>query len=709
MSQVCVVASCRCGFRRLRRSIARLVQVSVAAGIRRALIVLAALAAAGAGAEEPAIAPVMAVDLGGLDTRSAALMLSAQEAGDLEISALAMPLPDRVALVADVGGASLLETVPAPAPTLITEVYAYALDAEGGLVASLTQAFRLDLGHHRSALAVGGVKFFGDLDLPAGSYSLRVLVLQRSSGRLGLRIVPCEVPSWTSDSVLLPPVRREPVAGWILVHGSDVTPPVMAIDGEPWLPSARRIVDAGAPAGYLLLGQGLSQGMRGDLLDADRELMMEVGLGDLRPVTGAPAGLAALAAELDTAILEAGEYRLRISSTETIAGSPRPSADSGPLIVRGAGEAPSPPAAEPAGLSARESRGRQAIFERYEELREGYRLTFERLASGDRAAALEPLIEIESRRIGSGAVEEQNRLATAELEIVRELSRPDPDRLLTAIWLHEALYRHYHRQKRYLLATHSRQVVSRLAGLYLERAPSKRTRRLVASALVSLGGYLQQTGSLMAAENAYHDALTHDPGHPTALLGVAAIQESYGQYESAAEVLLRLYKAQPEDTQVRLRLGVNLKRLDKGRRAAAHLAAAIAEPGADWVAAVAAQELASLHADDERLAGAVSVLEAAVERHPEVQRLKVQLAAMLDRAGRRAEALAVLDRLDPTVGSDVGSPRLRYSRANSTAIAAVRRTLQEEASRGLAALRFPGRPAESSRSPTSKGTDGGLR
>ncbi len=688
--------------------------MSLSAGAgRRALIVLAALAVVGfgpGGAEAPVDGARSAIDLGGLDTRSAALMLSAQEAGDLEVSVLAVPLPDRVTLVVDVDGASLLAGVAAPAAELITEVYAYALGAEGGLIASLTQAFRLDLEHDRGALAAGGVKFFGGLELPPGSYSLRVLVLQRSSGSLALRILPLEVPSWTPRPVLLPPVRREPATGWILVHAAGVTPAFpVTIDGESWVPSARRGLDAGARAGYLLLGRGL-EGLRGDapfvplrgsLLDADREPLMAVGLGDLRPATGGPAGLEALAAELDTAAIEAGEYRLRISIAELAAGEPangepRASADSATLIVRLADEGLVSSVAEPAGLSARQSRGRQAVFERYEELREGYRQTFERLASGDRAAALEPLIEIESERIGTGAVEEQDRLARAEVEIALEFSRPDPDRLLTAIWIHEALYRRYHRRKRYLLATHSRQVVSRLAELYLERDRSPRTRHLVASAMASLGGYLQETGSLMAAENAYYDALAHAPNHPSALIGLAAIQESYGRYETAAEVLQRVHKARPEDTEVRLRLGVNLRRLERGRRAVTHLTAAISDPGPDWVAAVAAQELASLHAGDKRLAEAVGVLEAALERHPQVQRLRIQLAAMLDRSGRRAEARAVLDRLDPTVGSDVNSPRLRYSRANRAAITAVRDALEEEAKRGLAALRFPARPANNS-------------
>ncbi len=678
--------------------------MSRAAG--RALIVFTALTAAGSvGAGEPgavairAVAIRSAIDLGGLDTRSAALMLSAQDAGDLEVSVLAIPLPDpletgelrsersRVTLVVDVGGTSLLEGVSSPSEEseLITELYAYALDAESGLIDSLTQAFRLDLERDRSRLSARGMKFFGSLELPVGDYSLRVLVLHRRSGRLGLRILPLEVPSWGQDPVLVPPFRREPPAGWILVHAAEETPagpatigtatigPV-AIGEQTWVPSARQGLDAGARADYLVVGHGLDRGLRAHLLDTGGEPLAEVDLGDPRPATGGPAGLETLAAELDATGLEAGEYRLRIST----AGDPPVSASSAPLLVRPADDALSDQAAALAGISARGSRGRQAEFERLEEVRGGYRQALGLLAAGDRAGALEPLIEIESARIGAGSVEEQTRLARAELQIARELAGPRPEVLLRVIWIHEALYRRYHRRRSYMLATHSRQVVSRLAELYLERDSSKHARRLVACALVSLGGYLQATGSSPAAEIVYHDALARDPDHPAALIGLAVVQESYGQYQTAADLLLRLHRLRPADTQTRLRLGVNLRRLDKTRRAANHLRSALSEPGPDWVAAVAAQELASLHAAEKRLDEAMRVLEEAIARHPEVQRLRIQLAALLDRAGAGAEALAALDRLDPQAGSDTSSPRLIYSRAPATAITAARHALSEE-------------------------------
>ncbi len=657
----------------------------------RLLVTIAALAsaAASAGAQDE----VLAFDLGGLDTRTAALMLSDQEAGDLAVSALAIPLPDpaggtgsRMTLVVDVGGASLLEAVPAGTHELITEIYAYAVDAEGALAANLTRAFSLDLERRRTRLAGGGVKFFGTLELPPGDYSLRVLVSQRGSGRLGLRILSATAPAWGSEPVLLPPVRREPAGGWILVR-AEGQPPVfpVTVGGRAWVPSTGTDLTTGNRAGYLLLGRGMDRGLRAHLLATGGEELSELGLGDLRSATGGPPGIEILAAELDAADLYAGEYRLRVAAAGSVA--------TVPLILRPPGGELPPAAGQPSGLTARESRGRDAQLERLEQLREAYRLTYDRLASGGRDRALEPLIEVHRARIGSGSTAEQKRLARAELQVAWELASPDPERLLAAMRVHEALYRRYLRDRLFLLAAHSRQLIGAVASFYSERSRNPEAPHLVACAIVSLAGYLHQIGSRPAANDAYLQALDYDPLHPAALIGLASIQEFYGGYDRAAVLLQRLYEQSPADTQVRLRLGINLKRQGKPKRAIPHLEAARSEPGPEWVAAVAAQELASLLAEEKRLDEAIGVLDEASAAHPGVQRLRVQLAALLDHAGRPADALAVLDSLDPTAGIDVSSPRLIYTRPPTAAIAAARQTLADVADRQLA-VRKAARPAQ---------------
>jgi thioredoxin-like negative regulator of GroEL len=78
----------------------------------------------------------------------------------------------------------------------------------------------------------------------------------------------------------------------------------------------------------------------------------------------------------------------------------------------------------------------------------------------------------------------------------------------------------------------------------------------------------------------------------------------------------------------------------------------------DWTLAVAYQELAHLLLRRQRPEQAVRLLETAVTRLPEVQRLYLELAYALDRSGRRREARELLAGLPPDTGRP--SPRLLY-------------------------------------------------
>jgi uncharacterized repeat protein (TIGR01451 family) len=84
---------------------------------------------------------------------------------------------------------------------------------------------------------------FGDLDLPAGSYDLRVLVRNGATGATSLRVVPLEVPAFAeAGPVLLPPFFPEPRDRWLLVRENaappkDVEYPFMDRQ-SPFIPAA---------------------------------------------------------------------------------------------------------------------------------------------------------------------------------------------------------------------------------------------------------------------------------------------------------------------------------------------------------------------------------------------------------------------------------------------------------------------------------------
>ncbi|MEM7581800.1 MAG: tetratricopeptide repeat protein [Acidobacteriota bacterium] len=660
---------------------------------------------------------VQAFDLGGLETRTAALMLSAQEAGELDMALTAIPLPhdsaepevSSVLLAIDISGDALLaadEAARAKAAEakaagarvagarvagarvagarsggasanpssgderpLITEVYAYAIGADSGLAASLTQAFQLDAGLHRGALTGGSVQFFGAVELPPGEYSLRVLVSHRRSSRIGLRIQQVVVPSWRAERVLLPPLRREPAGPGLIVRqaGAEALPFPIEIDGRQWVPTAPRSVSAETRAAFLLLGRGLEGELRAELVGSDGEVLPGAEVDGPRPVADGLRGVETLAAELLPVRLDAGDYRLRISSSDGLAAV-------APFSVRLPVSSQTSAAGDALPRPAR-SKGNEA-------LRAAFLQAFEFLKTGDRAA-LQPLIALEQTRMGSGRPRQQKQLADAELTLAAELGSYNVEALVPLMWLHEELYRYYRDTQRLLLATHSREVLIRLTQLYSDNQTSDEAGSVVADVLVSLAGFLQNAGSLMSAENAYDAALDHRADHTAALIGLATIRESYGAYEGAVEALEQLVKTGAADPEISLRLALNLVRTGSPKRATERLQRLAGLSAPSWVAALASQELARQQVTDQQPEAAITTLEAAVERHPQVQRLRLQLASLLDQQGSTGEAREVLKELDPQAGRDRVSPRMRYSQMPKAPYLTARQAIAEAAAERL--------------------------
>ncbi len=675
-------------------------------GIRAAAAALAAavLVAVTATPAAARTEVVEAVDLGGLETRSAALILSGQEAGDLEVSLLPIPLPGRspgpvpVALVVDVEGGSLLAGAGDGDQHLVTEVYAYAVDGEGRLRGTLTQAFRLDLGHQRARLAATGVKFLGHLDLEPGDYSLRVLVLHRKSQRLRLLVVPLRVPP-RQGTALAPPLFPEPAGRWVLVRESAhdaVLPFPLATGGGAWVPATRPRIAAGEASELYLLGRGLEGGLRAHVLATGPDSpagdeLAELGLGDLRPVAAAPAGLEMLAGSLQAVDLPAGGYRLRVSAGAATASLPLvvpPSAAERTLASEL--EAPAWIRPESAAAVARPGEGTARAGRRgVERARDTYLEALARFGEGDRAAARLALVELESAavrtEVASLAPEAEQQLLRNQVFAALELTGRRTGGLVALLWLHEQVFQQYHRHRRYLLASHSRNALAALSQAYLNASGrSPEARRLAAAAFASVGGYFQQMGDKVGAARAYSQALDYDPTQEAALIGLATVHETLAEYGAATDLLERFLEHRPGDPQAHLRLAVNLRRLDKGRRAVKHLRACLEDRSRnDWVTAVAYQELADLHAAQRRHPEALAVLDEALERLPGQQRLHLQLAALLDRMDRPAEARAVIDRLDVQAGRELDSPRLRYSQRPTADLSRTRRLLADEARRLL--------------------------
>jgi len=669
--------------------------IRVGLGLILASVALPPAAESQTPSPSPAPPILESVSTGGIETRAVALILSGQQGGDLASEAGVFPRPGGgVDLVLDVDGASLFASrdesgaagsLPAnptdpsgsvPEPVII-EIYAYALDPGGGLRGYLTEAFRLEDAAQIRARASGGIKFLGRMALAPGDYSLRLLALYRRADRFSLLALPFTVPGEVAGPGGGPPfLVLEAAAPWVLVRQPErgQAPPVAG--GPPWsdgagwwVPAVHPVVAAGEDVRLVSAGEGP---VTGRLLDAeDRQTVYEAqlvpdetpspvaGFTGLRlPVAGLTGGLA------DD--LEAGEYLLQLGGGEAPALALRlvaPGGEARPWFVADSA-ATAGPAARPGGLPAPPPASGEPPGDRAG-LTRAYAEALLPLAGERPEDAVSTLADFERGQIGQGSPLRRAQLADAEDQIAAQalvLAGGDARVLLPLIWLHGEAYRGYHRRAEYLLAVHSRQQVLRLGELYTKRLGDPREARCDLAVVVSgMAGYLQEIGANLEAQQAFERGLELDGDNPAALLGLAVIHEAYGDYDKALELLGRLAKLRPESAEVRLRLGINLRRSGALRPAAETLESGLGADRPTWVRSLAFQELAALEDAQGRSVEAVAWLRRALVEIPGEQQPRLQLASLLDRLGRPAEATALVEEIAVERAGAPPTSRFRYS------------------------------------------------
>lgn len=604
-----------------------------------------------------------------------------------------------VDLVLDIAGASLFadragdegaaspasETAPEP---VILEIYAYALDAEGGVRGFLTEAFRLDDPEQIRSLATGGVKFLGRMALGSGNYSLRLLVLQRRADRFALMALPFTIPgeamgtasapgpsSEPSEENAAPEVAPaeatvpfmmlEPAAPWILVRQPErgQMPPVSG--GPPWsdgggwwVPAVHPVVGAGDDLQVFFVGEAPAIGR---LLDAeDRQPVYEADLVIENPT---PAVGGFHKARLPASNLEAGEYLLQTGGGEAPAQA----------LSLVAGGAPMPWFVPRAGATDRvgellaetSSESHERLDDR-SSLKRAYAKALLPLSGETPLEALASVADFERGQVGDGSQKRMAQLLEAEAQIALQAviwSEGETQVLLPLLWLHEQLYRGYHHRGEYLLSVHSRQLVARIGELYVQRDKTPHRAPVDIAVLTSnMAGYLQEIGSNLAARQAFEHALELDGDNVAALLGLAVIHEAYGDYARALDPLRRLVKLRPNSAEARLRLGINLRRTGALRPAAEELEICVAPGQPTWVRSLAFQELAALEDGAGRPAEAVAWLRRGLAELPGEQRPRLQLASLLDRLGHPAEATALVEGMSAELVGSGPTARFRYGR-----------------------------------------------
>jgi len=647
-------------------------------------------------------------------------LLTGRVGGDLGVEVLAIPFaaPDgRPALpvLIEIGGAELAATLPRDdqaASQAALEIYAYALDSEGGVADSFFQTLGLDLGQVGEKLRQGGVKFYGQLNPPPGVYNLRVLVRNPVSGASGLASVGVEVPDFSSGelTVLSPLVPEMDLERWLMVRQAAPGPgtegerqllpyPFILGEGQSFIPAAvpvvrgSKAVNLGLFAYHVGLGEPV---LNAQVLDSAGNVVLGQQLPVLERRGGGEGEPTRLLSALQLPGVPPGEYTLSVALVErSEGGGGRRGLATLPIRVEpglpgepvatlpGAGLPAGAPGAIPGAVPDDDAAGAQALelsgrsSQRFPVLKGAYQRALAQLSAGEEVAARDALLALEEAEREISDDVRMGVLHEAEMDAARQLASRNPDALIPVMLLHEATYHACRERGRSLLALHNRTMVRELAELYVQEGGSPTS--LAANVFTSLGGSLQQAGLTRAANALFERALDLRKNDQGALLSLAVYYEKIGDYAQAVRFLERLVEAHPQSPEGWLRLGINLGRRGKEAEAEEWLRRAAGPEAPAWVRSLAFQERARAALGEGHPEEAERLLSAGADAVPGDQHLLLQLVHVLDRQGKQAAARAVLEGLEPVPPGLEDSPRYRYNRWPIHVLETGRRELRETA------------------------------
>jgi VWFA-related protein len=255
----------------------------------------------------------------------AASDLMSRDSGEVATSVLATPFnlggpKAHVPVVIEVDGATLLAGK--QDPKLPVEVYIYALDQNGSIADFLTQTVGLDLTKVESQLRQTGLKFFGHVELAPGTYSVRTLVRNGSTGATSLRVTPVIVPP-AGQATLLPALFQETPGRWVTVRETPKTgqqlPYLFVLKEQPYIPASRPVLAHGQDSRVVLVGYNLQPGewkTQAQVMAADGKEMAGGAFKVVDKEVGSGAGPSRLLATFQPPELPPGNYSLRVTLTD---------------------------------------------------------------------------------------------------------------------------------------------------------------------------------------------------------------------------------------------------------------------------------------------------------------------------------------------------------------------------------------------------------
>lgn len=308
----------------------------------------------------------------------------------------------------------------------------------------------------------------------------------------------------------------------------------------------------------------------------------------------------------------------------------------------------------------------EELGRRLQAVLDGYLEAVSMRAHGDTHGAAYYLAELEAKAMDELGADGLTLLLGQEVRgfqrLRGELQTVKP--LIALIRLHLDVADEHRREGRYLLGSFAMSSAVRITDWYAEEAERGRKgdelRAEVAEILTSLAGEVQVRGSLSDAVGLYRRALGHRSDEPIALFGLASMLAKVGEPGEAAKLYEQLVESEPGHHEARLRWAVMLHRLGGARNLSKAgreyriltsqegdppwASDAEAEPVPDWIASLAAQQLVRLEMDGGHLDRASRSLDAALARWPELGPLRVASIRLAEMQGDRK---AVDERLRP--------------------------------------------------------------
>jgi len=318
---------------------------------------------------------------------------------------------------------------------------------------------------------------------------------------------------------------------------------------------------------------------------------------------------------------------------------------------------------------------------RPEKIQELYRRILSDWSAGQTDRAPDELVELETTVAVDTDARTHKTLLAAEQAVIHQVGESDLEVLVPIAVLHHEAYRRLLQRggRGHALAlAHTRNMTKDLALLYNEQSGSEGAAVVSSRLLTSLGGLLLQGAQQLPAAEMFQKAIELDGRNVAALLALASVYEKNSQAESAVKLLRQAVQIEPANGEARLRLALNLRRLQETEEARQLLQALADDKDVTWTTPLAYEELARLYTDKGRGSEAEKVLRKAVERVPDDLRLRIQLAAALDRRGAPGEATAIIEKALASLPSqEAAASRYLYNAARPEEFAETRKFLDE--------------------------------